>query len=352
MRIAQISTLATRVRETGSGSVEGVVWLLARELTALGHEVTVFAASGSQTPGELVPTLPGPYARDGSPHDWQLCEWINLCRAVEQSARFDVLHSHAYLYGLPLQSLGRAPMVHTLHVMPGEDETRLWSMVPDAPVSAISAYQWSAFPDFHPCRIIHHGIDSAQFSLQPEPEDYVCFLGRFNPEKGPLQAIAIARALGVRLLLAGPANGYYRAVVEPLVDGCAVQYVGPVGGRERDRLLGGARALLYPVQAPEPFGLVLAEAMLCGTPVLATRIGAVPEIVDDGITGYTVGSEDEFVEQAARAFLLDRRRVHERAEARFSAERMAREYLHVYEALTNNRPASDVAAVAEIGIRR
>jgi hypothetical protein len=132
MRIAQIATLATPVREHGSGSVESLVWLMTRELVRLGHEVTVFGAAGSETYGEFVATLPGTYAAPGCPHEWQLCEWVNLCRAVEQSARFDLLHSHAYLWGLPLEPLARAPMLHTLHVLPGEDHARLWAMAPHA----------------------------------------------------------------------------------------------------------------------------------------------------------------------------------------------------------------------------
>src|SRR5215468_4168722 len=137
MRIAQVATLATPVRRERSDSIEYLVWLLSRELTRMGHEVTVFAAAGSEVDGELVATLPGPYGTAGSPDDWQLCEWINLCRAVEQSGRFDVLHSHAYLWGLPLQGLARAPVVHTLHVSPYDEEARLWSLFPDARVTAV-----------------------------------------------------------------------------------------------------------------------------------------------------------------------------------------------------------------------
>jgi glycosyltransferase involved in cell wall biosynthesis len=335
MRIAQVSTLATPVREKGSGSIEGLVWLLTRELVRMGHDVTVFAAAGSEVCGELVATLPGPYATAGSPDDWQLCEWINLCRAVEQSGRFDVLHSHAYLWGLPLEPLSRAPMVHTLHVLPDpeEDSARLRAMVCGACVTAISHYQWSAFPEFPPAPVIYHGVDASQFTFQPQPEDYVCFLGRFTAEKGPLQAIGAARVLGVRLLLAGPHNDYYRQHLKPLVDGRSVEYVGPVGGAERDQLLGGARALLYPLTYPEPFGLVLVEAMMCGTPVVAMRLGAVPEIVDEGITGYCADSEEEFARQVFPSFALDRSRVRERAEARFSAERMAGQYARLYHRL-------------------
>ena len=330
MRIGQISTLCTPVRPEGSDSVESLVWLLSRELTRLGHEVTVFAAAGSEVCGELVPTLPGPYGTAGSPNDWQACEWINLCRAVEQSARFDVLHSHAYLWGLPLQKLSRAPMVHTLHVMPYDDEARLRALAPEAPVTASSHFQWAAFPDLPPAAVIPHGVDPDQFTFRPEPEDYVCFLGRFIPGKGPIEAVRIARALGLRLLLAGPRNDYFRQHVEPLVDGRAVEYVGFVSGRDRDLLLGGARALLYPVQAPEPFGLVMIEAMMCGTPVAATAVGAAAEVVDDGVTGVSAPDAAGLIERIPEVLRLDRAQIRGRAERRFCARRMAAQYAQVY----------------------
>jgi glycosyltransferase involved in cell wall biosynthesis len=333
MRIALISTLATPVRPSGSGSVEGLVWLLSRELTALGHEVTVFAAAGSRPCGELVATVPGPYGTNGSPADWHLCEWVNLCRAVEQSGRFDVLHSHAYLWGLPLEPLSRAPMAHTTHVCPGPDEARLWAMRPAACVTAISHYQWSAFPELRPAAVIPHGVDASQFTFRREPEDYVCFLGRFTPGKAPLAAIAAARELGLRLLLAGPSNDYYQKRVAPLVDGRSVEYVGPVAGPRRDRFLGGARALLYPVTEPEPFGLVPAEAMMCGTPVAAVSVGAAPEVIEEGMTGSCADSAAGFPEAVLRAFALDRRRVRERAEALFCSRRMACAYAEVYQRL-------------------
>jgi glycosyltransferase involved in cell wall biosynthesis len=331
MRVGLVSTLATRVRPRGSGSVEGLVWLLSRELTAMGHEVTVFAAAGSEPCGELVAALPGPYGADGSPDDWLTCEWVNLCRAVAESGRLDVLHSHAYLYGLPLEPLSRAPMLHTTHVSPGDDAARLWGTRPGACVTAISRAQWAAFPQLRPAAVVHHGVDAGQFTFRPESEDYVCFLGRFTPEKGPLTAVAAARELGLRLLLAGPRSDYFSRRVEPLVDGRTVEYVGPVAGRTRDRLLGGARALLYPIRQPEPFGLVPVEAMMCGTPVAAVRIGAVPEIVEEGVTACCAESAAEFTQAVRGALNLDRRRVRAAAEVRFSASRMAREYARLYE---------------------
>lgn len=335
MRIAQIPTLTCPVSPKARGSVEALVWLLSRELTQLGHEVTVFAMAGSQAYAEVAATLPGPYGEAGSPGDWHLCEWINLCRAVAEAERFDVLHSHAYLWGIPLERLSQTAMVHTLHISPDDDAAYLWSMTPSACVTALSHQQWQAFPHLVPAAVVYHGVDTAQFTFRPDPEDYVCYLGRFTPGKGPLLAIAAARALNLRLRLAGPADSYFRERIAPHVDGRTVEYVGYVSGPERDRLLGGARALLYPVQYPEPFGLVLVEAMLCGTPVVAMRLGAVSEIIEEGVTGCLADSRESFTEEVPKSFALDRHRIRARALARFSAERMAREYVEVYQRLVS-----------------
>ena len=332
MRIAQVATLSAPVREQTSGSIEALVWLLSRELIALGHEVTVFGTADSQPPGELVGTLPGPYATAGSPDDWQLCEWINLGRAVEQSGRFDVLHTHAYLWGLPLEPFSRAPMVHSLHIVPDENAARLWSLYPAAKVIAMSRHQWSEFPQLQPAAIIPHGVDVTHFTFRPKPDDYILYLGRFVSGKGPLHAIALAKKLGIRLLMAGPSNPYFRESVQPLIDGRNFEYVGFVTGAKRDELLGGAKALIYPIQHPEAFGLVLLEAMLCGTPVAAIRLGAVPEIVDEGVTGFTAPSMDQLPEALLKCFALDRAAVRRRAEERFSARRMAEEYVRAYQA--------------------
>ena len=331
MRIAQISTLSAPVhRETG-GSVESVIWLLTRELARLGHQVTVFGTADSEVDGELVGTLPGPYGAKGSPDDWYLCEWVNLCRAVEQSERFDVLHSHAYLWGIPLQTFSRGPLVHTTHIVPDDNSALLWERSPGSCVTALSRQQWSAYPKLRPMAVIPHGVETSQFTFREKPGDYACYLGRFTSGKGPLQAIEAARTLGLRLVMAGAENKYFREQIKPLLGGRALEYAGYVRGAERDQLLGGARVLLYPIQFPEAFGLVLVEAMLCGTPVAAMRLGAAPEIVDDGITGYTAGSASDFPESAAKCLGLDRRKIRQQAETRFSPGRMAREYARVYE---------------------
>jgi glycosyltransferase involved in cell wall biosynthesis len=336
MRIALASTVSAPVRQDSGGSVEAWTWLLARELLQLGHQVTVFGCGGSETDAEMVTTLPGPYGGNGAYDDWQLCEWVNLCRAVEQSGRFDVLHSQAYLWSIPLQPLSRAPMVHTIHIVPDENTGRLRESAPDACVTAISRHQWSACPKTPPAAVIPHGVDVSQFTFQEKPDDYVLYLGRFVSGKGPIQAIQAARALGLRIVLAGPDNPYFREKVKPLVDGKSVEFAGWVRGDRRSRLIGGARALLYPIQYPEAFGLVLVEAMLCGTPVAAMRLGAAPEIVEDGFGGFTAANAEEFNAAVSKCFALDRRVVRQRAETRFSARRMAEDYVKVYSKVCNS----------------
>ncbi len=336
MRIAQIATLSAPVGPQTAGSVESLVWLLTRELVKLGHEVTVFGTAGSEADGQVIATMPGPYARDGAMEDWHLCEWVNLCRAVQLSSAFDVLHSHAYLWGIPLEPFSAAPFIHTTHIVPDDDSAKLWAGAPTARVTGISRYQWSLFPQIQTAAVIPHGVDIAQFTFRAEPEDYLLYLGRFVSGKGPLLAIETARNLGIKLVLAGPSNPYFREKIQPLIDDKTIEYAGFVTGRERERLLGGARALLYPIQYPEAFGLVLVEAMLCGTPIAAMRLGAVPEIVEEGITGFTSETRQKFAGLVPKCFALDRAVIHQRAAARFSAERMARDYAALYQQVAVN----------------
>lgn len=333
MRIAQISTVDTPVRRNHSSSVEQLCWVLARELTALGHEVTTFGAAGSDVAGRFCETLPGRYGENGAPDDWRLCEWINITRALEHVRDFDIVHSHGYLFGLPLDAHFQIPMVHTLHIHPYEDSLSLRAMFPKANVVGISRFQWSEAPDLPPSAIIPHGIDVSQFTFRPRPSDYLAFLGRFVPDKGVLQAINFARSLGIPLKLAGPSSDYFEAVIARELDGSSVEYVGSVTGESRDEFLGNAKALLYPIEAPEPFGLVQIEAMMCGTPVVATRIGAVPEIVDEGITGFSALDSDEFIRQIPRAIALDRAAIRATAEKRFSATTMAAAHAALYTSL-------------------
>jgi glycosyltransferase involved in cell wall biosynthesis len=354
MRIAQVATLSAPVRHDSTGSVESLVFLLTRELQRLGHDVTVFATAdsnmaerGSTPPeGAFAPVesiLPAPYGSPGSLDDWHLCEWLNLTHAVRKSGDFDVLHTHAYLWGLPLEPFSKSHMVHTMHIVPDETAALLWSLHPNACVTAVSRHQWNAFPKLRPAAVIPHGLDVADFPFCAEPSDYVLYLGRFVSGKGPLHAINVARGLGVRLIMAGPGNEYFRENVRPRIDDASVEYAGYVSGARKAELLGKARALLYPIQHPEAFGLVLVEAMLCGTPVVAMSIGAVPEIVEHGITGFCAATLDEFRRFVPKAFDLPRPAIRQIAQARFSAQRMASDYVALYENLIGQRGRNVIA---------
>ncbi len=338
MRIGLVSTVSALVTQDSAGSVEAWTWLMAHELTRRGHDVTVFGCQGSRTDGELVATLPGPYGAPDGYDDWQLCEWINLCTAVRHSNRFNLLHTQAYLWGVPLQKLIRIPMVHTLHIVPDVNNARLWESEPDTCVTALSTQQWHEYPHLKPAAVIPHGVDISQFTFNPKPDDYLLYLGRFTSGKGPIQAIEAARVHGMRLLMAGPENPYFREKVKPLIDGKQVEYVGYARPNERNKLLGGARALLYPIQYAESFGLVLIEAMLCGTPIAAMRYGAVPDIVEEGVGGFSADSKETFAQLIPHCFDLDRRRIRQDAEKRFSSERMANDYLNLYQQVCASRP--------------
>ena len=207
MRIAQISTLSSPVGRNAGGSVEAFVWLLTAELIRLGHEVTVFACAGSETDGELMATLPGPYGANGALDDWQLCEWVNLCRAVEHSDRFDVLHSHAYLWAIPLQALSRSPLVHTLHIVPDENAARLWSMAPGSHVTAISRYQWGGFPRFSPPQSFR--TESMCPSSRFRPSRTITFVtwAGLCRARGPCGRV-LPRACRIRRLRVSTQNGW------------------------------------------------------------------------------------------------------------------------------------------------
>jgi glycosyltransferase involved in cell wall biosynthesis len=263
---------------------------------------------------------------------WELYEMLNLAAAVERGGQFDIIHYEAAYYPMSLAftRLCHTPIVQTLHHSPSAAEVELWRHYPEAPFVAISNEQARLLNGLNVVGTVLHGIDTDNFAFQETPEDYLLFLGRFTDGKGPLQAIEMAKRVGMKLILAAAEDDYYRERVAPHVDGRRVIYFGEADFQAKVKLYGGARALLYPIQAREPFGLVLAEAMACGTPVVALDRGAVREVVDEGVTGLIFNDLEEMARGLTRVFDLDRRRVHERAVARFGTKRMVDEYIAVY----------------------
>jgi glycosyltransferase involved in cell wall biosynthesis len=341
MRIAHIAPVATTIPPPKSGSVETMTSLLTEGLVARGHEVTLFATADSKTSATLEAIYPHGYWHDENMWPWELYEMLNLASAVERARDFDLIHYEAAYYPMSLAfaRLSPTPIVQTLHHSPSAAEVGLWSRYPEAPFVAISNEQARLLSGLNVVATVLHGIDTDSFSFREKPDDYLLFLGRFTEGKGVLQAIEIARRVGIRLIMAAAEDDYYREKIAPKVDGRNVVYFGEADFDAKVRLYGGARALLYPIQAREPFGLVLAEAMACGTPVAALDKGAVREVVDEGVTGIVFENLEQMASELTRVLDLDRRRVREHAVARFGVGRMVDGYVDVYNRIVEARRA-------------
>jgi glycosyltransferase involved in cell wall biosynthesis len=313
--------------------------LLTEGLVARGHDVTLFATADSTTKARLAAIYEHGYWHDENMWPWELYEMLNLAAAVERAREFDIIHYEAAYYPMSLAftRLSPTPIVQTLHHSPSRAEVALWARYPEAPFVAISNEQRTLLEGANVVATVLHGIDTDNFTFQETPDDYLLFLGRFTKGKGVLQAIEVAKRVGMKLVLAAAEDDYYRQEIAPHVDGTQIIYYGEADFDAKVKLFGGARALVYPVQAREPFGLVLAEAMACGTPVVALDLGAVREVVDEGVTGMVFSDLGEMVENLRRVFALDRRLIRERAVERFGVSRMVNEYVSVYERIIESR---------------
>jgi glycosyltransferase involved in cell wall biosynthesis len=332
LRIAHIAPVATTIPPPKSGSVETMTSLLTEGLVARGHDVTLYATADSKTSARLNAIYPHGYWHDENMWPWELYEMLNLAAAVERSSEYDIIHYEAAYYPMSLAftRLSPTPIVQTLHHSPSAAEVTLWSRYPEAPFVAISKEQARLLVGLNVVDTVLHGIDTDSFTFEARPDDYLLFLGRFTEGKGVLQAIEIAKRVGMRLILAAAEGEYYREKIAPHVDGRHIVYYGEADFAAKVKLYGGARALLYPIQAREPFGLVLAEAMACGTPVAALDRGAVREVVDEGVTGMVFNDLEHMINDLPRVLDLDRRRIREQAVARFGVARMVDEYSAVY----------------------
>jgi len=341
MRIAQIAPLYEAVPPKLYGGTERVVAHLCDALVELGHEVTLFASADACTRAKLVPVRDQAIRLDPAELKSDLAAHLVMLHEVRRRcAEFDVLHFHVDMIHFPLFEQHAAKTLTTLHGrLDLKDLSSAYQCWPQFGLVSISNDQRRPLPDANWLATVPHGVPRADYAFAESRcgGDYLAFLGRISPEKRPDVAIEIARRAGIPLKIAAKVDAadrdYFKHVIRPLLAGPGVEYVGEIGDQQKAEFLGNARALLFPIQWPEPFGLVMIEAMACGTPVLAWDCGSVQEVVDQGVSGYIVRSEDEALAALARISDLDRREVRATFERRFTASTMARTYLEVYREL-------------------
>lgn len=343
MKIAQVAPLAESVPPRLYGGTERVVWTLTEELVQQGHDVTLFASGDSLTSARLVPIVRQALRLSGcqdplAPHLLQLEE------VLKRAHQFDVVHFHVSQIHFP--TARRFPTAHvtTLHGRLDIPElVPLFAEFRDIPCVSISDAQRAPLPLANWVATIHHGLLPGRLAFQPRPGSYLAFLGRVSPEKRVDRAIAIARAVGMPLRIAAkvdPADAkYFEREIRPLLDDPLVEFIGEIGEHQKSEFLGGARALLFPIDWPEPFGLVMIEALACGTPVVAFRGGSVDEVLEDGVSGFIVESIEEAADAVTRIDSLDRRTCRASFERRFTAARMAADYIRLYRRLSARVPS-------------
>jgi glycosyltransferase involved in cell wall biosynthesis len=349
LRIAQVAPLCESVPPQLYGGTERVVAFLTDELVRLGHDVTLFASGDSKTEARLVSACPRALRLEGQSRDDLAPHVLMLEQVARRAGEFDVIHFHIAELHFPV--VRRLPVAHvtTMHGRLDLPELRpLYREFNDIPVVSISDAQRAPLPEAWWAGTVYHGLPPALLDFHPDPEPYLAFVGRVSPEKRVDRAIAIARACGLPLRIAAKVDpvdrGYFEREIRPLLDDPLVDFIGEISEAEKNAFLGHAQALLFPIDWPEPFGLVMIEALACGVPVVAFRGGSVPEIIDHGTTGFIVETLDEAIEATRQIGRLDRRACRAVFERRFSVTRMATDYLQLYQELMAR--TSGPAAVA------
>ncbi|HST74931.1 MAG TPA: glycosyltransferase family 4 protein [Acetobacteraceae bacterium] len=342
MRIAQIAPLHEAVPPKLYGGTERVVSFLTEELVALGHDVTLFASGDSRTDATLEAVWPRALRLDPGVRDPVALHMLMMEAVRQRVEEFDVLHFHLDYWSFSLFSRQSVPFVTTLHGRLDLPELQpVFATFPQTPVISISDAQRRPLPQARFIATVPHGLPETLLTPQPVKPEYLAFLGRICPEKCPDRAIRIARRCGIPLKIAAKVDRvdqeYFEHVIRPLLDGPGVEMVGEINDAEKPAFLSGATALLMPIDWPEPFGLVMIEAMACGTPVIAFNRGSVPEVIDDGVSGFIVEDETGAVAAIRRIENLSREGVRERFESRFTARRMAMDYLAIYRELGATR---------------
>jgi glycosyltransferase involved in cell wall biosynthesis len=347
MKIAQIAPLMESVPPRLYGGTERIVSYLTDELVRLGHDVTLFASGDSVSRARLVPCVPAALRLDANVRDVIPYYMLMLDRVREHADEFDILHFHIDQFHFPTFRPVAERTVTTLHGRQDLHDLRpLYVGFCEMPLVSISHAQRRPVPNANFVATVQHGIPAHLHKPTYQPHGgYLAFLGRISPEKRPDRAIRIACEAGIPLKIAAKVDKvdqvYFREQIEPLLDQPGIEFIGEINEREKTEFLGQARALLFPIDWPEPFGLSMIEAMACGTPVLAFNCGAVSEIIDPGVTGVIVETTDEAVERLPEVLALDRRSVRRRFDERFSATRMAKDYVQVYRALLKRESLSD-----------
>jgi glycosyltransferase involved in cell wall biosynthesis len=349
MRIAQVAPLYESVPPKYYGGTERVVSYLTEELVRQGHEVTLFASGDSETKARLMAGCPRSLRlykrfRDQMAHHYTMLENVFQC-----ATEFDIIHFHVDYLHFPLSRREAVTQVTTLHGrLDLPDLVPLYQEFRDMPVISISNGQREPLPWANWQATVYHGLPADIYRFRPEPGSYLAFLGRISPEKRVDRAIEIATRVGMPLKIAAKVDrvdkDYFESVIAPLLRNSLVEFVGEIGDGEKDAFLGDAYALLFPIDWPEPFGLVMIEAMACGTPVIAYRSGAVPEVMEQGHTGFIVHGLEDAVEAVRHVAQFSRQRCREVFERRFTASRMAHDYVRQFERLiARNQEVSEAA---------